>query len=76
MPENTKLDDARNSNNYLRDLTINGTTIEGFNYLKEEYVINVLRKSVKNTRFPGRNRSLKSSPYAATQPTISRESKA
>ena len=41
MPENTKLDDARNSNNYLRDLTINGTTIEGFNYLKEEYVINV-----------------------------------
>lgn len=41
MPESTKLDDSRNSNNYLRDLTINGTTIEGFNYLKEEYTINV-----------------------------------
>lgn len=41
MPESTKLDDSRNSNNYLRDLTVNGTTIEGFNYLKEEYTINV-----------------------------------
>ena len=41
MPESTKLDDARNSNNYLRSLTINGATIEGFNYQKEEYEINV-----------------------------------
>ena len=41
MPSSTSLDDSRNSNNYLRDLTINGTTIEGFNYLKEEYTINV-----------------------------------
>jgi len=41
MPSSTSLDDVRNSNNYLRNLTINGTTIEGFNYLKEEYTINV-----------------------------------
>jgi len=41
MPASTNLDDSRNSNNYLRDLTINGTTIEGFNYLEEEYTINV-----------------------------------
>jgi len=41
MPESTRLDDPRNSNNYLRNLTVNGTTIEGFDYLKEEYTINV-----------------------------------
>ena len=41
MPNETKLDDSRNSNNYLRDLTVNGTTIEEFDYLKEEYTINV-----------------------------------
>lgn len=41
MPASTSLDDSRNGNNYLRDLTINGTTVEGFNYLKEEYTINV-----------------------------------
>lgn len=41
MPSSTGLDDSRNSNNYLRDLTVNGTTIEGFDYLKEEYTINV-----------------------------------
>jgi len=41
MPTETKLDDPRNSNNYLRNLTINGTTIDNFDYQKQEYTINV-----------------------------------
>ena len=41
MPSSTKLDDSRNANSYLKDLTVNGTTIEGFDYLKEDYTINV-----------------------------------
>ena len=41
MPTSTSLPDSRSSNNYLRDLTINGTTINGFNYQKNEYTINV-----------------------------------
>lgn len=43
MPTKTSLDDPRNKNNYLRDLTINGSTIEGFSYTKNEYTINVSR---------------------------------
>lgn len=41
MPASTKLDDSRNSNNYLKDLTVGGSTVEGFKYTKNEYTINV-----------------------------------
>lgn len=41
MPASTSLSDSRNSNNYLRNLTVNGSTVEGFSYNNETYTLNV-----------------------------------
>jgi len=77
MPASTKLDDSRNSNNYLRDLTINGMTIEGFDYLKEEYTINVspliTNVEIAATKASGKSSVTGTGPFEITDLTQTKE---